>query len=83
MNIVYTETPLSIMAKTYGYSERNRRVTYAFLDSYHSLCLDKKDIIYSEIQACQSLLRYTKDKVDKKVIEKEITGLKMALDLMP
>ena len=83
MNIVYTETPLSIMAKTCGYSERNSRVTYAFLDSYHSLCLDKKDIIYSEIQACQRLLKYTKDKVDKKIIEKEITGLKMALDLMP
>jgi hypothetical protein len=28
-------------------------------------------------------LKYTNDKVDKKVIEKEITGLKMALDLMP
>ena len=83
MNIVYKETPLSIMAKTCGYSERNRRVTYAFLDSYHSLCLDKKDIIYSEIQACQRLLKYTKDKVDKRVIEKEITGLKIALDLMP
>ena len=83
MNIVYTETPLSIMAKTCGYSERNRRVTYAFLDSYHSLCLDKKDIIYSEIQACQRLLKYTNDKADKKVIEKEITGLKMALELMP
>jgi hypothetical protein len=83
MNIVYTETPLSIMAKTCGYSKRNKRVTYALLDSYHSLCLDKKDIIHSEIQACQRLLKYTKDKADKKVIEKEITGLKMALDLMP
>jgi hypothetical protein len=57
-------------------------VTYAFFDSYHSLCLDKKDIIYSEIEACQRLLKYTKDKVDKRIIEKEITGLKMALDLM-
>lgn len=82
MNIIHTETPLSIMAKTCGYSERDRRVTYAFFDSYHSLCLDKKDIIYSEIEACQRLLKYTKDKVDKKIIEKEITGLKMALGLM-
>lgn len=82
MNIIYTETPLSIMAKTCGYGERNRRVTYAFVDSYHSLCLDKKDIIYSEIEACQRLLKYTNDKADKKVIQKEITGLKMALDLM-
>ena len=82
MNIIYTETPLSIMAKTCGFSERNRRVTYAFFDSYHSLCLDKKDIIYSEIQACQRLLKYTKDKIDKRIIGTEIASLKMALDLM-
>jgi hypothetical protein len=63
MNIIYTEIPLSIMAKTCGYNERNRRVTYAFVDSYHSLWLDKKDIIYSEIEACQRLLKYTNDKV--------------------
>jgi hypothetical protein len=83
MNITYTETPLSIIAKTCGCNKRSRRVTYAFLDSYHSLCLDKKDIIYSEIEACQILLKYTKDKIDKKVIETEISSLKMALDLMP
>ena len=83
MNITETEVPLDVVAKTCSCSGKNRKVTYLILDSYHSLCLDKKDIIYSEIEACQRLLKYTNDKVDKKVIEKEITGLKMALDLMP
>jgi hypothetical protein len=83
MNITDTETSLSIMAKTCGHSKRSRRVTYAFIDSYHSLCIDKKDIIYSEIEACERLLKYTKDKVDKKIIGTEIASLKMALDLMP
>jgi hypothetical protein len=33
------------MAKTCGHSKRSRRVTYAFVDSYHSLCIDKKKVL--------------------------------------
>ena len=36
----------------------------AFVDSYHSLCRDKKDIILSEIQACEILLMYPRDEND-------------------
>jgi hypothetical protein len=82
MTITDTETLLSIMAKTCGHSERSRRVTYV-VDSYHCLCIDKKDITYSKIEACKRLLKYTKDKIDKRIIETEIATLKMALDLMP
>ena len=84
MNIIDTETSLSILAKTCGCSKGSRRVTYTFVEPYHSLCChDKKDIIHSEIEACQRLLKYTKDEIDKKAIEAEIASLKMALDLMP
>ena len=82
MNITYTEIPLLIMAKTCGHNKTSKRVTYAFVDSYHSLCIDKKEIIYSEIEACQRLLKYTNDKIDKRIIGTEIASLKMALDLM-
>ncbi|MDQ5868408.1 MAG: hypothetical protein M3530_01625 [Thermoproteota archaeon] len=58
-----------------------RKVTYSFVDSYHSLCRDKKDIILSEIQACERLLKYTRDDNDKIILEKEIVELKLALDL--
>ena len=59
-----------------------RKVTYSFVDSYHSLCKDKKDIILSEIQACEILLKYPRDENDTITVEKEIVELKLALDLL-
>ena len=83
MNIAESEIPLTMVAKTCGCTERNKRkITYALIDSYHSLCLDKKDIIGSELMACERLLKYTKEENDRQIIEKEITELKMALDLL-
>ncbi len=62
MNISETEAPIRVIAKTCGCRENNKRkVTYALVDSYHSLCLDKKDIIYAELEACEKLLKYTFD----------------------
>ena len=82
MNISDPESPMTILAKTCGCRERSMKVTYSFIDSYHSLCLDKKDIIYAEIDACQRLTKYTVDEKDKLVIERELAELKMSLDLM-
>jgi hypothetical protein len=82
MNISNTESPVTIIAKTCGCKEKNMKVTYSFIDSYHSLCLDKKDIISAEIEACNRLSKYMRDELDKKVIEREIAELKMALDLI-
>jgi hypothetical protein len=82
MNIANTESPAIISAKTCGCKEKNMKVTYFFIDSSHSLCLDKKDLIYAEIEACNRLSRYTRDEIDRGVIEKEIAELKMSLDLI-
>jgi hypothetical protein len=64
------------------YKEANVKVTYSIVDSYHNLCLDKKDIIYAEIEASDPLLKDVSHEEDKKAIELEITELKMTLDLM-
>ena len=86
MNISEAESQYEIMAKTCGCKDKNRKVTYSFIDTYHSLCHDKKDIILGQIEACERLLKYTaeytSDGIDRKVIESEIDELKMALDLM-
>jgi hypothetical protein len=82
MNISDSESPLTILAKTCGCKEKNTKVTYSIIDSYHSLCLDKKYIISAEIDACQRLSKYTADEKDKLVIETEIAELKISLDLM-
>jgi hypothetical protein len=81
MNVTDTESP-TILAKTCGCKEKYLKVTYFFIDSCHSLCLDKKDLIYAEIEACNRLSRYSRDEMNKKIIEKEIAELKMSLDLI-
>lgn len=84
MNIAYSEMPFEISAKTCACQESNRKkkITYQMLDNYHSLCLDKKEILLGEIQACERLLKYASDETEKKIIEKEITDLKLMLDLL-
>ncbi|MGA9940834.1 MAG: hypothetical protein WBP88_02435 [Nitrososphaeraceae archaeon] len=71
-----------IVAKTCGCKDKTRKVTYSFVDSYHSLCRDKKDILISEIQACERLLKYTREENDKIILENEIAELKLAIDLL-
>jgi len=71
-----------MIAKTCGCTDKRRKVTYSLVDSYHSLCVDKKDIILSEIMACERLLKYTWDGSDMIVLEKEIGELRLALDLL-
>jgi len=80
MNIVEGEDQV-IEARTCG--GKNMRVGYKFMDGFHSLCLDKKDILMAEIGACEMLLHPCQDDIDKNVVEKEIAELKMALELMP
>jgi hypothetical protein len=83
MNIINSEEPYEIVAKTCGCKDQNRKVTYSFVDTYHGLSKDKKDIIISEIEACERLRDYSRDEVDRDVIKTEIAELKMTLDLLP
>lgn len=82
MNISSVETLLQVEAKTCGCKEKGRTVTYSFIDSYHSLCVDKHDIIWNQIGACEKLLEYSNDDNDRSAIEKEISELKTVLDLL-
>ena len=82
MNIAHAEEDYDIVAKTCGCQGKTRKVTYSFVDSYHSLCRDKKDILISEVQACERLLKYTRDENEKIILENEIAELKLALDLL-
>lgn len=80
MNIEQEEGAI-IEARTCG--GKDKRVAYKFMDAFHSLCLDKRDIMLAEIGACEMLLRACHDEADRNAVEKEIAELKMALDLMP
>jgi len=83
MNIINSEEPYEMVAKTCGCKDQNRKVTYSFVDTYHGLSKDKKEIIISEIEACERLRNYARDGADRDVIKTEIAELKMTLDLLP
>ncbi len=81
MNIITEEYDSPVMAKTCG-CKSNTKVTYSFLSESHSLCLDRKDLITAQLEACSKLIKYATGEDDRKAVEKEINELKMALDLM-
>ena len=80
MNIAQTENPFVIEAKTCG-CKNKKNITYSFIGSSHSLCIDRREIILAQIQACERLLKFIKDKIELAAIEKEISELKLAQDL--
>jgi hypothetical protein len=81
MNIAQTENPFVIEAKTCG-CKNNKNITYSFIESSHSLCIDRRELILAQIQACERLLKYVKEETDLGIIKKEISELKLAQDLL-
>jgi hypothetical protein len=82
MNISNAETGFLIIAKTCGCKNTDRKVTYFFASPAYTLCLDKKEIIMAEIEACERLFKYALEESDRSAVEKEISELRMALDLI-
>ncbi|HEX5186743.1 MAG TPA: hypothetical protein VFV86_07615 [Nitrososphaeraceae archaeon] len=71
MNISITDYQLICEAKICG-CVGNKRVVYVFSEPVHSLCIDRKQLLLSQIQACRNLLKYTTDKIEMLIVEKEI-----------
>lgn len=82
MNIIESETPYLVEARTCGCKERGKSVSYHFIESAHSLCLGKGELMLAQIQACERLLKYTKEYEEITTLKDEITKLKLALDLI-
>jgi hypothetical protein len=83
VNIGFAEASSLVIAKLCGCKESRRKVAYSLINETHGLCLDKKDLIISQLEACDKLLRYTSDENDNRIVlEQEVRELKMALDLM-
>jgi hypothetical protein len=81
MNIIEIEQ-LPFSARTSRYKERDKKVTYMFVDEYYSQSIDKKDILLAELEACKELLFDTKYNTDRIAIQAEITQLEAILDMI-
>ena len=69
-----------VEAKLCGSNTKEKRsISYNFADSIHSLCLEEREIIQAQIQACEKLLKNTKDDVEDLVIKTEIIDLILVL----
>jgi uncharacterized small protein (DUF1192 family) len=80
MNILEIEFPLRIEAKTTRYNDKTN-VIYSVAELQHNICIDKKEIIREQIKACENLSRYITNKSDSLALEREISELKIALDI--
>ena len=81
LNIVESEIPFIVEAKTCG-CKNKKSISYHFIESSHSLCLDKHELVLAQIQACERLLKYSRDELELMTIKREITELKLALDML-
>jgi hypothetical protein len=86
MNILEIEPPFKIEAKTSKFNDETN-VMYSIAEPYHNCCIDKKEIIIEQIKACENLLRYTNtnnnnNNSDSLALKKEISELKLALDIL-
>ena len=61
---------------------RTKNVLYYFSESTHSLYLDKEAIMLAQVHACERLLDLSRDQTDTAVLEKEISKLILAIEMM-
>jgi len=80
MNILEIEFPLKIEAKITRYNDKTN-IIYSVAELQHNICIGKKEIIREQIKACENLSRYITNKSDSLALEREISELKIALDI--
>ena len=81
MNVTDLESSFQIDAKICG-SIKSRKIAYSIMDFHHSIYINKKDIIFAQISACEQLYKFTSDIFDSNILKKEISDLKLILDLL-
>ncbi len=82
MDIIENEISYLVEAKTCGCNERGKSVSYHFIESTHSLCMNKVELISAQIQACEGLLKYAKEIDETILLKDEITRLRLVLDMV-
>jgi len=57
-------------------------MSYIILVNRLTVCLDKEAIMLAQVHACERLLDLSRDQIDTAVLEKEISKLKLAIEMM-
>ena len=80
MNVIESKIQTMVVeAKICGCNTKEKSISYNFAEPAHILCLEERDIILAQIQACEKLLNDTEDEVADLVIKSEIVDLALVL----
>jgi hypothetical protein len=80
MNLIKTGTPFVVEAKSSGSQEKeNKGITYHFIESPHTLCLDIVELLKGQINLCKRLLREIPEHEEKEIIKNKIMSPNKAL----
>lgn len=74
-----SEIKIQIEAKICGCNTKHKNISYHFAESDHTTYFEKTEIILAQIQACEILLKDTKDDTVASVIQSEIVDLTLVL----
>ena len=74
MNITISESLMICEAKLCGCNNK-KKVVYVFSEPVHGLCIDKNQLISSQIQACRNLIPNITDETELKTVQKELEEL--------
>lgn len=75
------DIPVTMTAKISGSAGNRHEVTYIISENTDVLCFDRKELLLSQLFACRKLLKYA-EPAEKSLVEKEISDLQNALDLI-
>jgi hypothetical protein len=79
LNLIGSEIKFQVEAKICGCNTKRKNISYHFAESDHNTYLEKTEIILAQIQACEILLKDTKDDTVASIIKSEIVDLTLVL----
>jgi hypothetical protein len=79
MNILESENRFIVEAKICGCSDNKKKVSDHYIESAFNFCLENRDIIFAQLQACERLLECANDETELSTIKREIVDLHLAL----
>ena len=82
MNVIEAGPSLSIEVKVSRSNNKKSGVIYSFIESSSNVFIDKQEILLAQMNACKRLLKYAIDEKDVIALNKEISELKLTLDLI-
>jgi len=74
MNIIISESLMICEAKLCGCNNK-KKVVYRFSEPVHGLCIDKNQLVLSQIQACRNLMPSITVETELKTVKEELEEL--------